>query len=262
MPKGRIRQKMIRMKGLPALIAAILPLALGTCGTAQAVTATITGEPSAYQSTTIAQALRNNPAPRAAPQSGKNFKVTYNKSWTFKSRALQICVVFSVRGNFTYHVSRSAEGRLPVPVLIWSNQRVNNPTLEADIHAYSGGTCAGPAAATGMSMGQHWTGHSCSFNPSLSVSYPFGVSLGFWPSCNNRNRANRNSSSSANSGFYEQFNTGDRVRVGNYSAPVVPGQKVKPPCYGVYVSGKVHEQMRNDADVSSAKEVCLNKFKL
>jgi hypothetical protein len=195
----------------------------------------------------------------AAPQSGKNFKITYNKSWTFKSRALKICVLFSVRGNFTYHVSLSGAGR--VPEYVWSRQHVNNPTLEADIHAYSGGSCIGPAAATGMSMAQHWTGHSCSFNPSLSVSAPFGVSFGFWPSCNNRNRANRHSSSPAHAGFYEQFNTGDPVRIGNYSAPIVPGQKVKPPCYGVYVGGTVHEQMKNDTDVSKAKEVCLNKFR-
>lgn len=199
-------------------------------------------------------------SPRAvAPQTGKNFKITYNRSWTFKTRALGICVIFSVRGYFTYHVSLSSAGR--VPEYVWSRQTVHNPTLEADIHAYSGGSCIGPAAATGMSMGQHWTGHSCSFNPSLSVSVPFAISFGFWPSCNNRNRANRNSHSGAHAGFYEQFNTGDPVHIGNYSAPIVPGQKVKPPCYGVYVNGTVHEQMKNDADVTGAKEVCLSKFR-
>src|SRR5690348_1923787 len=93
------------------------------------------------------------PARAAAPQISKNFKVTYNKSWTFKSRVLRICVIFSVHGNFTYHVTSTPE-RFGL-LFTWSNQRANNPTLEADIHAYSGGSCIGPAAATGISMGQH-----------------------------------------------------------------------------------------------------------
>jgi hypothetical protein len=40
-----------------------------------------------------------------------------------------------------------------------------------------------------MEMGQDWTGYSCSFNPSISVSIRWVISVGFWPSCGNRTQA-------------------------------------------------------------------------
>lgn len=200
-------------------------------------------------------------SPRAAgpDQSLGNFKVTYDKSWTFKSKPLGICVVFEVRGNFTYHVDKSVVGTKSFEDT-WSKQKLNTPTLEADIHAYARGTCTGPATATSMSMTQLWTGYGCSFNPSLSVSVPWGVSFGFWPSCGKRNAANRHTSYSTRSGFYEQFNTGAPARIGNYSSAYTPFGKPTPPCYGVYVTGTPHESMKSDTYVSGAKRVCLSKY--
>jgi hypothetical protein len=71
----------------------------------------------------------------------------------------------------------------------WYNQHLNDSTLTADIRAYDRGACKGRATTTNMEMGQDWTGYSCSFNPSISVSIPWAISVGFWPSCGNRTQA-------------------------------------------------------------------------
>jgi hypothetical protein len=198
-------------------------------------------------------------ATRGPDENLGNFKVTYNKSWTFKSKPLGICVIFDVRGNFTYHVTKGVAGTKAFEDT-WSSQHLNDATLEANIHDYARGSCIGPATATSMDMSQQWTGYSCSFNPSLSISVPWAVSVGFWPSCGDRNLAKHHTSYSDDSSYYIQYNTGDKLRIGNYSSAYPPGGHPSPPCYGVYVEGTPHEQMLSDSYVSGAKEVCLSKY--
>jgi hypothetical protein len=88
----------------------------------------------------------------------------FNVSWAFKSKKLQVCVTFSVSGKISY---TAVQG--PYSVL-WKNQKLKSPTLTAKVHAYNKGRCTGSAKLRKISMGQFWTGYSCSFNPSLSAS--------------------------------------------------------------------------------------------
>jgi hypothetical protein len=195
------------------------------------------------------------------PQATKlgNFKVTYKDSWTFKSRDIGICVTFTASGNVTYTVSQSTAGRYQLED-IWTKQSLNNPTLKAVIHGYNGGRCNSAAKATGMDMGQDWTGYACSFNPSLSFSVPWAVSLGFWPSCQKRNRAEYHHHYPGTYSSYTQYNSGDPAGFGRYISAFNPGLSPAPPCYGVYVSGTAYKKNKTDSYVSGSKQVCLSKY--
>ncbi len=188
-----------------------------------------------------------------------NYKVTFAKYWTFKSRPLGICAVFSVKGTITYSVSLTGVGRIGLDYK-YTSQHLNDSTLEADIHAYSGGSCSGPATVTGMSMGQDWTGYGCSYNPSISISVPWAVSFGFWPSCGNRNQAEHHHHYGGTYTYYVQYNSGDKASFGTYNSYVGDGQRPHPPCYGVYVSGTPYEHNKSDSYASGSQKVCLTRY--
>ena len=185
-------------------------------------------------------------AAEGAPASAAK-TVSFSKSWVFKSRPLQVCVYFTLRGKITYTTATAGRG-----VAFWRNQRLIDPTLEADVHTYGGGSCIGPSALTRISMGQYWTGYSCGFNPSVSVSLPWGASLGGWPSCGNRTRAAHTSSYGAAS-FYVQHNDGSHAGFGAYN-----GDTQDPPCYGVFVAATIYQGPNiSDSFASSPRETCL-----
>lgn len=173
--------------------------------------------------------------------------VSFSKSWVFKSRPLQVCVYFTLRGKITYTTTTTGRG-----VSFWNNQRLTGPTLEADIHTYGGGSCIGPSALSRITLGQYWSGYECGFNPSLSVSLPWGVSFGGWPSCGTRTRAAHVSSYGAAS-FYVQYNGGSPTRFGAYA-----GDAQNPPCYGVFVAATMYQGPNiSDSFASFSREVCL-----
>ena len=196
-----------------------------------------------------------------SPQATKlgNFKVSYKDSWTFKSKDIGLCVTFTVSGNVTYTVSQTIAGRYQLDD-IWTSQRLNNPTLRAVIHGYNGGRCNTAAKATGMDMGQNWTGWSCTYNPSLSFSLPWAVSFGFWPSCKKRHQAEYHHYYPGTYATYTQYNSGDPGGFGEYQSTFNPGMKPTVPCYGVYVSGTAYKKNKTDSYVSGSRRVCLSKY--
>ena len=200
-------------------------------------------------------------ASAATPQATKlgNFKVSYKDSWTFKSSHIKLCVTFTASGTITYTVSQSTAGRYQLED-IWTSQQLNDPRLQAVIHGYNGGRCNTAAKATGMDMGQDWTGYACSFNPSLSFSLPWAVSLGFWPSCKKRNRAEYHHYYPGTYSSYTMYNSGDPAGFGRYISAFNPGLSPTPPCYGVYVSGTAYKKNSTDSYTSGSKKVCLRKY--
>jgi hypothetical protein len=179
-------------------------------------------------------------------QAAANKSVSFNKSWTFKSKAIGACVTFRVTGKIVYRAVTNGHGSV-----FWSNQQLNAPKLTANVTAYNGGSCSGPEILSKISMGQLWTGYSCSFNPSLSVSVPWGLSVGGWPNCGSRKRASH-SSSYGRGGSYTQNNTGSPTKFGNFT-----GSTSHEPCYGVYVSSTDYKGNTSDSFSSGAREVCL-----
>ncbi len=136
---------------------------------------------------------------------------SFNVSWTFKSKKLGVCVTFSVSGKISYTAVQGPHS------MLWKDQKLKSPTLTAKVHAYNKGRCTGSAKLRKISMGQFWTGYSCSFNPSLSASAPCGVSIGGWPSCGNRKRAGFTSNPDGPSAVFHQYNTGARVSFANHT---------------------------------------------
>jgi hypothetical protein len=194
----------------------------------------------------------------AAPKVVQKFSAPYKKTWTFKSKDIGICVVFIGTGTATYTVT--FEPGRQFGTYIWSNQTLHDPALETVVYHYAHGICKGSATATGMEMGQSWTGWSCSFNPSLSVSFPWALSFGFWPSCGQREQADRHHRYTGTYSHYTMYNSGDEASFGNYEVEVLPHNKPTPPCYGMYVDGTAYERNTSDSYASPAQELCLSRY--
>jgi len=90
---------------------------------------------------------------------------------------LGVRVTFSVTGKISYTAVQGPHS------ILWKEPAAQVAPLTAKVHAYNKGRCTGSAKLRKISMGQFWTGYSCSFNPSLSASAPWGVGIGGWPSC-------------------------------------------------------------------------------
>jgi hypothetical protein len=176
-------------------------------------------------------------------QAATNKSVTFTKSWTFKSKPLDVCIIFTEQGTIHYTV-----GMLKYGNFYWSNQRLTDPTLSAAVHWYNGGSCVSPSTVTTISMAQFWTGHSCNFNPSLSV---WRVRFGGWPSCGSRDWAQYVTSYGSGADF-TQYNSGSPTVLGDYIA-----YYLNPPCYGVYVRATANERNDSGSFNSSVKDVCL-----
>ncbi len=174
-----------------------------------------------------------------------------NVSWTFKSKKLGVCVTFSVTGKISYTAVQGPHS------VLWKDQVLKSPTLTAKVHAYNKGRCTGSAKLRKISMGQFWTGYSCSFNPSLSASAPWGVGIGGWPSCGNRKRAGFTSNPDGPSVVFHQFNTGARVSFGNHTGAT----KANDPCYGVFVTATAYRGSNSESfginSGSKSRKVCL-----
>jgi hypothetical protein len=196
-------------------------------------------------------------APADAATTIGNFSVSYSKTWTFKSAPLGACLVMTASGTITYTLS--AQGEVRGGIYEWTNQKVVAPRLAASIHAYAGGTCIGPATTTKISMGQHWAGSPCNFNPSVSVSFPWGVSVSAWPSCSGRDQAAYSTTYATASAVYVQSNTGSPVAYGTDESAT----EANHPCYAVYVSVVAYEGTSSDSfgagSGSSSQSVCLTK---
>jgi hypothetical protein len=123
------------------------------------------------------------------------------------------------------------------------------------------------ASVTSLDEAQYWSGYDCSFTPSISVSYPWGFSVGGWPDCGNRARAWWSTSYGSGSHF-EQFNTGnptpDTFRNEYVTPPIGGSPEPAGPCYGVYVTStiKLHTGSTWISDSfsvskSEAQQVCV-----
>jgi hypothetical protein len=183
----------------------------------------------------------------ATPHAKTHKSVRFKESWTFKSKPIGVCVAFELTGRIKYNAVTNGHSSV-----FWTDQTLSLPTIFAKVHAYKHGRCTDRrATVTKMDMGQYWTGYSCSFNPSLSVSLPWGISFGGWPSCGSRNRAEHHTSYGRGASF-TQNNTGSPTAFGNYT-----GTAQSPPCYGVFIGSTIYHHNTSDSFESSAKKVCL-----
>jgi hypothetical protein len=211
-----------------------------------------------FASSTVAQASPARPA-RPCGECSKigNFTRKYDHSWTFVSHELNVCAVFNATGKITYALW--LVGQYKESYYLWSGQTLKNPTLSLHVDVYNPHSkrCGGKKSATKVRIGQHWSGYSCSFNPTISAAYPWGVAVSGWPSCSNRSQAEYTTSYGKGSA-YHQYNSGSPASFGNYSG--MPAE-FDYPCYGVFASGVLWEGNTSDsyaaADVHHTGSVCL-----
>ena len=189
----------------------------------------------------------------------QNHKLPYDKKWTWKSGPLGICTVFTVTGTFKY---TTITGRYNVQ---YTNQVLHSPRLTAYVYRLKSGKCTSRSESVSeFVIAQHWTGYSCSFNPSISVSAGIGglsVSISGWPSCGNRQQAIY--STQYGSGHYAiQDNTGSPVSFGNTTQWGSPTSPPPPLCYGVYASGEIWKPHHSDSygagNLHTSGKVCLS----
>jgi hypothetical protein len=184
----------------------------------------------------------------------------YGKSWLWKTTHLHLCVTFTVKGTFTF---RTTTGRGNVQ---WTHQRLKDPFLRLSFANLSNGACGKPAVPRKVEMQQHWTGYSCSFNPSISLSVgaPASVSISVsgWPSCGNRKQAVYATSPPYDGkSYYNQYNSGSPTAFGNFTGYTDPEGKTPHPCYGVFPSATIYRGTNSDSfgagNLSNSKSVCL-----
>lgn len=189
----------------------------------------------------------------------RGFAIAYKRSWTFKSRPLHRCVVYTVSGDFKYHLKETV---FRSKNYFYSNQRISDPKMTATVLAYGGHRCGSRARVSKITLAQYWTGYSCSYNPSLGFSLPWGISFGFWPNCGNRDQVGYQTDYGRGS-YYVQHNTGSKANFGNYTSHVDLGSPPIPPCYGVYPASTVYEGNTSDSygagNLHKSAKVCLYK---
>ncbi|HVB43559.1 MAG TPA: hypothetical protein VNF47_12750 [Streptosporangiaceae bacterium] len=213
-------------------------------------------------------APRGGPALEAASPCGSppfckklgSFKQPYKRSWTFVSKHLRSCVVYTAYGSFTYTLWRAINRRTGNVAIYWTNQTLNDPTLHAKVYVYSPKfrDCAGSRKVTKIQIGQHWTGYACSFNPSLSVSIPWGIGISAWPTCGTRNQASHTTTYGRRSAV-TQFNSGSPAHIAQHVAAVPDRGHAPPPCYGVYAHSVVTQGGTSDSFSGNPQRVCLRK---
>ena len=102
-------------------------------------------------------------------------------------------------------------------------------------------------------MGQHWSGYSCSFNPPISFSAPWGIGVSFWPGCGDKSQAGYTSDYGSSSSYTQYTSSVPPVTFGDYGG--LPGQD---PCYGLYVSSQNYVSAHTSKWYqSSADKLCL-----
>lgn len=185
--------------------------------------------------------------------------ISYHNSWLFKSRPLRRCIAIRTHGTITYTAVGHPNPRNPPPTITFEKIKLTNPVVAASVtRLLSNGHCGSSARVSKLSLGQDWTGYSCSFNPSLSVSFPWGVSFAGWPTCGNRNQAGYMTTYGRGSSF-RQSNSGSPTRFGD----VTIDYQQSAPVYGVVGSVVAYVGTRSDSfDASngaSARKVGLKK---
>lgn len=194
--------------------------------------------------------------PQAASASTTANTDTFSESWSFVSTPLTVCITFTLKGTITYQAT--AMGSIGGTHFSVHAIHLNDPVLKAVVRHWTlnSGCTLSSENLSKISLDQHWTGYSCSFNPTLSVAAPWGVAVSGWPSCGNRKQASYSSEYSTGS-TYTQNNTAAQATFGNQSSVAT-----KPTvCFGVFVSAVAYEKTASDSyasgNGSSAKKFCL-----
>lgn len=194
-----------------------------------------------------------------------HWKAKYALKWTWKTRKLGFCIEFTATGAIKYTTTETVDGHSAQ--VTWTKQKLSAPTLKEVTFNIR---CKKHRVPAEVDMSQSWTGSSCSFNPSLGFSYPWGIALSGWPGCTkDKNQATYSTTypppRTRASYHWTQYNSGSPTGFSDYVDPVTGvGLLNSPPCYGVYPSATVYHRTASDSfgagNLHSPGKVCLKKY--
>ena len=109
----------------------------------------------------------------------------FSRSATVVNTTLQTCVHYTITGKLRYVAKRYGPTAIENNI-DWrlENLRVVTPTLAAQTYKYDPGSHACTSRRQRVSQfhfSEHYAGFACDWNPSISISAPWGVGLSFWP---------------------------------------------------------------------------------
>jgi hypothetical protein len=194
-----------------------------------------------------------------------HFKAKYTKKWTWKTHKLGLCIEFTATGEITYTTTYTVVGH--AAQVTWTKQKLSGPTLREETFNIS---CKRHVRPAEVDISQSWTGYSCSFNPSLGFSVPWGISVSGWPGCSSQKSQAVYATKypppgTRRSWHWTQYNSGSPTGFGDYTDPVTGvGLLNPPPCYGVYPSATVYYRDSSDSygagNLHTPGKVCLTKY--
>lgn len=183
---------------------------------------------------------------------------TFTKTFTFRAYDIARCVKFTVSGYIYYHTQVVTISKTTTYTIV--SPTVNAPHLTAAVSGLNTktGACGSVTTLSKLDMAQHWSGYSCTFNPSISLGA--GIpSVSFWPTCGTRTQGVFSSSFGTALSAYSQ--TGANVTYGSVSRI---NAKPANPCYAVFVSaqpylgGTSDIYGTDDGNSDAASSVCLS----
>jgi hypothetical protein len=163
----------------------------------------------------------------------------FSRSATVVNTTLQTCVHYTITGKLRYVAKRYGPTAITNNV-DWrlENLRVVTPTLAAQTYKYDPGSHACTSRRQRVSQfefSERYAGFACNWNPSISISAPWGVGVSFWPSCANKKagifEGGRNT---PGTGLTKGWDS-DFVKYGDQHLGLKPKgiRPDKPRCYGV-----------------------------
>jgi hypothetical protein len=194
-------------------------------------------------------------APAGAAHSGavssRSESVSYARTMTFNSRPTGRCVTFTFTGTFKYTFSASSKSSN------WTHQRLAHPELQAMVRKFAHGKCGASAKLSAVQLDQFVAGAKCGFNPAMTVTKPWRLTVADWAGCGNRRQAgNVSPKIRRSSSAYVLISPGTRVRFATFSEP---GRPANPPCYAFQAAGTIYNGSISDSFSDFSKKVCLSK---
>ena len=167
---------------------------------------------------------------------------------------LQACVSYSVSGKITYTSEKLANPTGPGNYYRIRKITFIAPKTTATMYRYDPGNHACTKKKLTLAkfkVSQAITGYDCSYNPQVSVSFPFSVGVGFWPSCKDR-RAGRYSGAVSKKHTIIQSNQDSRIKFVDQV-----NTSAKPRCYGAAVNFKLTYGSTVATASSGWMKICL-----
>ncbi|MEV4760839.1 hypothetical protein AB0J86_37845 [Micromonospora sp. NPDC049559] len=233
----RIRgQRSLLMVGLGVIVAAVAASALA----AQAKPAT-----TATKSSATNQSASETAAKNASSLHRKKFNVS--KTVYANDPKVKTCVRITLYGTLEYEKSKRSTLKGSTWT-VYSGRKVVNPTMT--VSSFSGPKCQGARKSVKLNradLSQRWYTSNCTFNPGISVGFPWAVAVAPTVNCNQVTVAQNVTQHLNKAASYRQSNSNKEIKF--------DGAEYNNACLTVDASVKVYKKNAADSADTTFK-VC------